>query len=61
MQKAFECIKAFRTTGTKTDVQGWYTGLYKDYKDTRRIENPNTVNKTVFLDNTIPVQDADDL
>ncbi len=69
MQKALACIKAFRTTGTLTDLQGSYTGLYKDSprlsRDAGQMGIPQnkkgTESMIVDLDNKVPVQDMDDL
>lgn len=57
---AMECVAAFRSTGEETDVQGWYTGIYRD-----KTSNPfgpyGTKHDQAFLGHDRPVQDADDL
>ncbi len=64
MQKAFECIEAFRSTGTKTDLQGSYTGIFKDAENTMGlygVANSVPYDKIMLLDDIVPVQDMDDI
>ena len=56
--KAKACVEAFRQTGTRTDVQGWYTGTDKEWE--QAAENCRQ-REDARAEELRPVQDADDL
>jgi len=55
--KVKECVDAFRQTGTKTDVQGWYTGTDKEKEKAPEMRRDSRET----MEELRPVQDADDL
>lgn len=58
--KVEECIRAYRESGNETDVQGSYTGIYRDAPlDGAPLYC--SYDYTMVVDDTEPVQDADDL
>ena len=56
--KVKECIDAFRQTGTRTDVQGWYTGTDKEPE---QVAENRCQREDARAEELRPVQDADDL
>ncbi len=60
MAKAQECINAYRQVGDETDVQGSYTGFYRD-SGMMAAPMYTSYDYTMIADDTVPVQDADDL
>ena len=58
--RAEECIRAYHEVGENTDVQGSYTGFYRAAGN---IGAPfyAPYDYTMAVDDTVPVQDADDL
>ena len=58
--KVEECIEAYRGTGNETDVMGSYTGVYHDAP---LFGAPfySSYDYSMVVDDTVPVQDADDL
>lgn len=56
--KAKACVDAFRQTGTRTDVQGWYTGTDKEPEQAAKNCRERREDRAEELR---PVQDADDL
>ncbi len=62
-ERAAECIAAWHDTGKTTDVQGSYTGTYKDpdKKAQPMIDRPYIYMNSADTRDLRPVQDADDL
>ena len=56
--KAKACVEAFREAGSRTDVQGWYTGTDKEQEQAARDCRERGEDCAEALR---PVQDADDL
>lgn len=61
--KVGECIRAFRETGTLTDVQGSYTGVYRQQTAAEIMQKSRDDERSPLRDaeELRPVQDADDL
>ena len=57
---AEDCIRAYRTTGEDTDVLGSYTGIYRNGTVTDApLYSPYSF--AASAEDSVPVQDADDL
>ncbi len=54
--KAEQCIEAFRSTGTKTDMLGSYTGTSKEWES-----DPHRSDEAKQREELRPIQDVDDL
>ncbi|MBE6611677.1 MAG: hypothetical protein E7632_04200 [Ruminococcaceae bacterium] len=61
MRRAMECVEVYRHTGTTTDVQGSYTGLYKASSMAVPVDTLLHPAGMVAEEDLRPVQDADDL
>lgn len=60
--RAAECIAAWHDTGKDTDIQGWYTGTYKDPDEKSfPVSRPYIFMNAALEKDLKPIQDADDL